>query len=62
MSTIGEVLTIGVPVTDQDRALDFYIEKLGLEKRRDMPVPRFGGRWIEVAPSSSATRTATVSK
>src|SRR5215212_7736069 len=44
---ITAVGTVGVPVTDQDRALEFYVGKLGFEKRRDLP---FGpGRWIEVA-------------
>jgi catechol 2,3-dioxygenase-like lactoylglutathione lyase family enzyme len=50
--------TVGVPVTDQDRALEFYVDKLGFEKRRDMP---FGaGRWIEVAPPGSPTTIALV--
>ena len=49
---------VGVPVTDQDRALEFYVGKLGFEKRRDMP---FGsGRWIEVAPPGSQTTIALV--
>jgi lactoylglutathione lyase len=60
MSTIGDVMTIGVPVTDQDRALDYYVEKLGFEKRRDMPVPQFGGRWIEVAPAGAKVTIALV--
>ena len=55
---ITGVGTIGVPVTDQDRALEFYVDKLGFEKRRDMP---FGaGRWIEVAPPGSPTTIALV--
>jgi lactoylglutathione lyase len=57
---ITDVLTIGVPVTDQDRALQFYVERLGLETRRDMPVPQFGGRWIEVAPSGATVTIALV--
>jgi lactoylglutathione lyase len=57
---IDDVLTIGVPVSDQDRALQFYLDKLGLEKRRDVPVPQFGGRWIEVAPASAAVTIALV--
>jgi catechol 2,3-dioxygenase-like lactoylglutathione lyase family enzyme len=50
--------TIGVPVTDQDRALEFYVGKLGFETRRDMPFG--GGRWIEVAPPGSPTTIALV--
>jgi catechol 2,3-dioxygenase-like lactoylglutathione lyase family enzyme len=50
--------TVGVPVTDQDRALEFYVGTLGFETRRDLP---FGpGRWIEVAPPGSATTIALV--
>ena len=50
--------TVGIPVTDQDRALEFYVGKLGFEKRRDLP---FGpGRWIEVAPPGSPTTIALV--
>jgi lactoylglutathione lyase len=60
MNTIGDVLTIGVPVSDQDRALQFYIDRLGFEKRRDVPVPQFGGRWIEVAPVGATVTLALV--
>ena len=54
---ITEVRTVAVPVTDQDRALDFYVDKLGFEKRLDAT---FGGdrRWIEVAPPGSSTTIA----
>lgn len=57
---ITAVRTVGVPVTDQDRALDFYVDGLGLEKRMDAPVPQLGGRWIEVAPAGSATTLALI--
>jgi lactoylglutathione lyase len=60
MSTIGDVMTIGIPVNDQDRALDFYIERLGFEKRRDTPTPQPGGRWIEVAPPGATVTIALV--
>lgn len=59
-SNIHDVLSIGVPVTDQDRALEFYVETLGLEKRRDVPAPQLGGRWIEVAPGGGAVTIALV--
>jgi lactoylglutathione lyase len=46
--------TIGgkvVMVSNQDLALDFYVNKLGLQKKVDM---EFGAmRWIEVAPKNS---------
>jgi catechol 2,3-dioxygenase-like lactoylglutathione lyase family enzyme len=54
---ITDLRTVAVPVTDQDRALEFYVGALGFEKRLD---ETFGGgrRWIEVAPSGSSTSIA----
>jgi catechol 2,3-dioxygenase-like lactoylglutathione lyase family enzyme len=57
---ITDLRTVGVPVTDQDRALAFYLEKLGFEMRLDAPVEQLGGRWIEVAPPRAATTIALV--
>jgi len=38
MSTpINDVRTVGVPVTDRERALAFYAETLGFEKRLNVP-------------------------
>jgi catechol 2,3-dioxygenase-like lactoylglutathione lyase family enzyme len=54
---VKRVHTIGVPVTDQDRALQFYVGTLGLESRLDVPIGG-GRRWIEVAPPDG---TATLS-
>jgi catechol 2,3-dioxygenase-like lactoylglutathione lyase family enzyme len=50
---------VGVPVTDQDRALAFYVDGLGLEKRVDV-VRGDGTRWIEVAPPGDGTTIALV--
>jgi predicted enzyme related to lactoylglutathione lyase len=52
---LTQVGTITVQVTDQDKALEFYTQKLGFEKRRDDPMGP-GQRWIEVAPPSAQTR------
>jgi lactoylglutathione lyase len=60
MSAITDIRTVGVPVTDQDRALAFYTGELGFETRLDMPVEQLGGRWIEVAPPGAATTIALV--
>lgn len=57
---IDEVMTIGVPVSDQDRALAFYRDTLGFRAVRDVPLPQFGGRWIEVAPPSGTVTIALV--
>ena len=56
---ITQVRTIGIPVADQDRALAFYLEKLGFEKRMDVPYGE-GERWVEVAPPGAATTIALV--
>jgi catechol 2,3-dioxygenase-like lactoylglutathione lyase family enzyme len=34
---ITDVRTVGVPVTDQDRALEFYLDKLGFESAWTLP-------------------------
>jgi catechol 2,3-dioxygenase-like lactoylglutathione lyase family enzyme len=56
---ITEVGTVLIPVSDQDRALDFYVGTLGFEKRIDGPFGE-GGRWVEVAPPGAATTIALV--
>jgi catechol 2,3-dioxygenase-like lactoylglutathione lyase family enzyme len=58
-TSITQVGTVIVPVTDQERALEFYLEKLGFEKRVDV---RYGdgARWLEVAPPRAATTIALV--
>jgi catechol 2,3-dioxygenase-like lactoylglutathione lyase family enzyme len=55
---ISTIATIGIPVTDQGRALEFYTEMLGMDKQLDMPLPQVGGRWIMIAPPGSATTIA----
>jgi predicted enzyme related to lactoylglutathione lyase len=58
MSTrVSKVANVIIPVSDQDRALEFYTEALGLEKRADVPFGD-GNRWIEVAPSDADTPIA----
>jgi catechol 2,3-dioxygenase-like lactoylglutathione lyase family enzyme len=40
---------VGVWVHDQNEALDFYTDKLGMELREDVSVPEMGNfRWIAV--------------
>jgi catechol 2,3-dioxygenase-like lactoylglutathione lyase family enzyme len=56
---ITQVGTVIVPVSDQDRALEFYLDTLGFEKRTDMPYGE-GERWVEVAPPGAATTIAIV--
>jgi catechol 2,3-dioxygenase-like lactoylglutathione lyase family enzyme len=56
---ITDVRTVGVPVSQQDRALEFYVDRLGFEKRLDVPMGR-GARWIEVAPPGATTSIALI--
>jgi catechol 2,3-dioxygenase-like lactoylglutathione lyase family enzyme len=57
MTRVEKIATVVIPVADQDRAIEFYVEKLGFEKRVDVP---FGGayRWVEVAPADAVTTIA----
>ena len=54
---ITDVRTVGVPVRDQDAALEFYAGKLGFEKRLDGEFAP-GQRWLEVAPPGATTSIA----
>ena len=54
---VSKVNTVMIPVGDQDRMIEFYVEKLGLEKRTDIPFGN-GYRWVEVAPSGAETTIA----
>jgi predicted enzyme related to lactoylglutathione lyase len=51
---ITKASTVGIYVSDQDRALDFYIRKLGFEKLTDDSMGG-GARWIEVAQQGAET-------
>src|SRR3954470_6762718 len=56
---ISRIGTVIVPVSDQDRAIEFYVETLGFEKRADTPFGN-GYRWVEVAPADAVTTIAIV--
>ncbi|HEX8231136.1 MAG TPA: VOC family protein [Chloroflexia bacterium] len=52
---LNYVSVVSVNVTDQDRAIDFFVNKLGFEKTTDVPFGE-GERWIEVkAPDGQTT-------
>ena len=53
-STISLVI---VGVSDQDRALDFYVGTLGFEKTADTPFGD-GDRWVEVSTPNGETTIA----
>jgi catechol 2,3-dioxygenase-like lactoylglutathione lyase family enzyme len=58
-SRISRIGTVCIPVSDQDRAIEFYVDTLGFEKRTDVPFGE-GYRWVEVAPADAVTTIAIV--
>ncbi len=58
MSTrVTKLANVIIPAVDQDAALEFYTQVLGLEKRVELPFGE-GNRWIEVAPTGAETPIA----
>ena len=49
-SPIEKLTVVTVAVKDQQAALDYYTNAMGLEKRTDVPAPPGGVRWVTVAP------------
>jgi catechol 2,3-dioxygenase-like lactoylglutathione lyase family enzyme len=54
---VTQVGRVAVSVSDTDRALDFYVGTLGLEKVVDVPMGP-DARWVEVAIPGSPTTIA----
>jgi catechol 2,3-dioxygenase-like lactoylglutathione lyase family enzyme len=46
---VDRVAIVSVPVSDQDRAKDFYVNTLGFTLVADQPMGD-GARWVQVAP------------
>lgn len=59
MTGITKVTRVMAPVTDQDRAIAFYRDVVGMELRADQPFGD-GQRWVEVAPPGSEAAIALV--
>jgi lactoylglutathione lyase len=53
---VAGVVTVGIPVDEQDRAVDFYVGVCRAGKRLDVSTPG-GGRWITVGPPGSTGTT-----
>ncbi|WP_329246196.1 VOC family protein [Streptomyces canus] len=51
--TITHASFVTLPVSDQDRALRFYTDVLGLTVTADRDLPH--GRWLQVAPEGAQT-------
>ena len=58
-TTITTIRTVAVPVRDQDRTIEFFVERLGFELRMDAELAE-GFRWAEVAPPGSPASVAVV--
>jgi len=54
---ITKVRAVFLFVADQDRSLEFYTEKIGMEKVADDEMWP-GARWLEVAPPGAQTTIA----
>ena len=58
-TNVIDVGGVSVPVSDQDRAVRFYVDKLGFEVRLDVPMGD-GGRWLQVAAPDGRVPIALV--
>ena len=57
--SIKQVAVVSVPVSDQERAKEFYVDALGFELQRDdTSVP--GLRWLQVGPQGASTTLTMV--
>lgn len=57
--SIAKVQLLSIPVSDQDRARDFYVDVLGLELVRDFQAsPEM--RWVQVRPKGAQTSMTLV--
>jgi lactoylglutathione lyase len=53
--SIGAITLVGIPVDDQDRALEFYAECLGFTVQSDTPLPGSDARWLMLTSGSGAS-------
>jgi len=56
---ITHLQLISLPVTDQDRSRQFYVDVLGFDLVRDNPMGP-DQRWVQVAPKGAATSITLV--
>lgn len=57
--SITKIQLLSVPVSDQDRARDFYVGALGFELVREMPMGP-NQRWVQVRPKGAETSITLV--
>src|SRR6201990_2358734 len=58
-TTITDIATIGIPVSDQDKAVEFFVGTLGFEKRLDAKISD-SYRWVTVAAPGASTSVALI--
>jgi catechol 2,3-dioxygenase-like lactoylglutathione lyase family enzyme len=56
---ISHIRLLSLPVSDQDRARDFYVDTLGFDLVRDNQMGP-DQRWVEVAPKGALTSVTLV--
>jgi predicted enzyme related to lactoylglutathione lyase len=54
---IRKLKFVSIPVGDQERAVDFYVNKLGFALVTDQPMGP-GQRWVEIRPPKGETGVA----
>ncbi len=57
--TIKKIQVVSVPVSDQDRAKEFYSKVLGFEVLQDMPMNE-NSRWVQLGPPGAEASIALV--
>lgn len=57
--SITKIQLLSVPVSDQDRAKDFYVNTLGFDLVADTPMGP-GRRWVQVRPKGAQTSITLV--
>jgi catechol 2,3-dioxygenase-like lactoylglutathione lyase family enzyme len=58
-TTITDIGTVGIPVSDQDKAVEFFTGTLGFEKRLDARIGE-SLRWVTVAAPGAFTTVALI--
>jgi catechol 2,3-dioxygenase-like lactoylglutathione lyase family enzyme len=58
-TTITDIATIGIPVSDQDKAVEFFVGRVGFEKQLDAKVSD-NFRWVTVAAPGASTSVALI--
>lgn len=61
MSATTRILNVSLPVADQDRARDFFVDVLGCEVRADVELWP-GARWLEIVPPGTDVGIALLTR